>query len=1265
KAGRVDNMQAIFDEGHADVNAEEKIMNDNGGEDSRTALAYACELGRNDAVTFLLSRDNIQVDFKCGKDGESALMYAIENGHVEVVRMLLDHGGVDINLVDKIGVSALMYASEKGLAEVVRMLLDHGGVDINLVDKRSGISALMYASEKGHAEVVRMLLDHGGVDINLVDKRSGVSALMYASVYGHAEVVRMLLDHGGVDINTGSSERSVCVNFDGTVGECVDQYFSGLSALMYASNYGHAGVVRMLLDHGGVDINVVDKSDKKSALMYASNYGRAEVVRMLLDHGGVDINVVDKSGLSALMYASNYGRAGVVRMLLDHGGVDINVVDKKGMTALSYSIKEDHLETVRLLSERNDIIIDKDVEYSIHQKNFAALATILESKVTYRSTNDDGKPLVECCAEYLKHESAMNMLGVDFPVEVQDGNLVQRQDYLYSWASFMDVTIPVDVNVRLGCLESILKDNKFASCSQELLRELAFGKDKHGREVIQITDASSRKYLNDQLFYCGRYEIFDGPPVHVSNTAVVVMAYDHGICTQLFQQNQSGHGSLDVNGFINCNKVLGRVVMKSGTKKDKKLESDMWQSEFHLWDKDLDGSLSEDEFLRYCAQYCGKKLKVAMKFMKNGDEYQREIYNREGLDDSFVLSLLPSVDLPAFQANLKTLKIHGGYPMTEYPHVMVMPAADRSFEDIYLKERPGENERRILLQHVAEGLQHLHKNKLVHGDVKKLNVIRVENRLKLIDLDAATAFGDCVGAKFSSGSLPPELFYKLASAEEIDLHYKHWANIESTNQELWQKVKPKGNFVVKSFQHEKDELPYALVKAHPSMDVWAFGALMYQIYSGEELVSTDINQDVLEKEIEEAATWTQENVVKRIRSKIISNAQVCDLLEKLLVVNPKNRPSMAAVLDHAYFKVNASRITEKVQEAIDKVVEVNTNVQQVSEKVARVDRKLDNLSKEHLKQLAIAKQDIMRGVFEATEVVIPTSFVILSLDFTKSLPENVQEKFDCLFKFMCTKTIDFGKSVAKAMKSDSAIISTGDPMFLYLVDEVEGTPVIPSTSDISVYPIRIDTQTPQFLAVAAPYLQAGLHLLKGIKTATTLAKRIGIPNPTKSVIDKAIKVLEATKAESSVVDFNIVHSAVQAGSESPRLVQRIRGAALRELERFFNDKDPNKTYAGLQRTYTVDGHALWTSRENAEKINKDKSHPETLMTHGQSNKIVLFYKKLLLVEQEKKCEGNAPNMMQKKEDIEEDHEERDSESRKVIILSPKKGTQKVCTCELM
>ncbi|KAF0715592.1 hypothetical protein As57867_003294, partial [Aphanomyces stellatus] len=110
-----------------------------------------------------------------------------------------------------------------------------------------------------------------------------------------------------------------------------------------------------------------------------------------------------------------------------------------------------------------------------------------------------------------------------------------------------------------------------------------------------------------------------------------------------------------------------------------------------------------------------------------------------------------------------------------------MPAADRSLEDVYLKERPGENERRILLQQVAEGLQHLHAKDLVHGDVKKLNVVRVGNRINLMDLDATTTMGDYVGAKFSSGSLPPGMFYKLVPDSEEAQYCNHWPNIKSTD----------------------------------------------------------------------------------------------------------------------------------------------------------------------------------------------------------------------------------------------------------------------------------------------------------------------------------------------------------------------------------------------------------------------------------------------------------------------------------------------------
>ncbi|KAF0719461.1 Aste57867_1023 [Aphanomyces stellatus] len=1122
-----------------------------------------------------------------------------------------------------------------------------------------------------------------------------VEDLLAAVEAGRLDHMQAILGAGRVDVNA--------------TGRIVDAFGDEetRTTLAYACERGRIDAVELLLSRDDIQVNSTCGENGWSALMFATDRDHMErtstflSVSLSLALGLVRTNWPnDLTGKrSALMIASERGHAEVVRLLMGHSGVDVNLADADGRTAIMFAIEFDHMEVVGLLSEHAGEKIKKYIDFAIRHDKYEALATILkyiENGNNMRYTNDDGKPLVECCAQYLGHKAAMKLLILDMPVEIQDGNFVQRKNHSYSWSSFMDATHPVKLNVRLSCLQSILNEQKYEPCTEQLLRELAFAKDKHDREVIQITDASTRKYFYDHLFYCGRYEIFDGPPVHVSNTAVVVMAYDHGICVQLYHKYKNG-STLDVNGFIECNKVLGREVSKFGTKKDKKREGEKWNAEFQLWDKDSNGSLSEDEFLRYCAQYCGKKLKVAMKFMKNSDEYQREIDNREGLDNSFVLSFLPSVDQSAFQANLNPLKIHGGYPMTEYPHVMVMPAADRSLEDIYLKERPGENEQRILLQQVAEGLQHLHKNELVHGDVKKLNVIRVGHRLKLIDLDAATDFRDPVGAKFSSGCLPPELFYKLESAEEIDLHSNHWANVESTNQELWQKVKPKGNFVVKSYRHKEDELPYTLVKAHPSLDVWAFGALMYKMCSGEELVATDKNQDVLDDKIEQAATWTQEHLKTRIHNKI-GNCHVRDLLEKLLVVNPDDRITMSGVLEHPYFKVDPSGITDKFQEVIDKVIETNANVLQVDQKVDRV----IDLSNEHLKQLSTTKQDIMRGVFQATEVIIPTSFVILPMDLTKESVGNGEEKLDSLFKFMCTKTIDFSLSVAKAMKSDSAIISTGDPMFLYLVDEVEGTPVIPSSSQTSVYPIRIDTQTPQFLAVAAPFLQAGLNLLHGIKTVTTLAKYIGISNPTNSVVDNAIKLLKATKMKSSVVNFNVVHLAVQAGSQSPKLVQRIRGAALRELELFFKEKDSKNTYAGLQRTYTADGHALWTSPENAEKINMGKPQPETLTAaQEQSNSIVKFYKELLQVHDDKKIEDNTPNkeLLQVHNDmkievntpneellrVHEDkkiedctpnltrkkEDEKEIEKRSCALMEldtnpSKEGRiEKVCTCELM
>ncbi|KAF0712818.1 Aste57867_4646 [Aphanomyces stellatus] len=779
-------------------------------------------------------------------------------------------------------------SAEEGDLATVKRLVKKFDTLVDFKDK-NGCTPLYCASKNGHLDVVQFLVAKWAYQPSRLCK-DGYTPLYCASQEGHLAVVEFLVARGA---NINQANRD------------------GETPLYCAFEKGHLAVIKHLVAKGAS----IDEANiyRDTPLHCASRKGRLTDVLFLVA-SGVSIDPADTHGETPLIVAAKNGYLDVVRVLVD-AGASLVLSNKAGKTPLD-TANEKHLEIALYFDETNsklralvvplltsnkiDVALStlnqyvpptgwrnavdlvwravaymcagdkesarKDARASIqlgYSKACSAVVDIVVHHGISRLPKYDGKLLVECYAQYLTREMALELLLVDLPVEVQGGQLVQRQHHSYSWTTFMDASYGVDVNIRLRCLESIMNDTKFTMYTQELLRELVFAKDLHGREVVQITDESTRNYSNDRLYYCGRYEIFDGPPVHVSRTAVVVEAYDHGFCAQL-QENEK------------------------------------FKAAFNLWDKNGDGLLSKDEFLRYCAQQYGK-VKVVLKFMKNADEYHREIENRKNLDAKFVVSFLPSADDATFKGDLKSLRNLGGYSMVNYPHVVAMPAADRSLDDIYRKERPSETERRNLLQQVAEALQYLHSNELVHGDVKKLNVVRVENRLKLIDLDATTTKGEYVGCKFSSGNLPPQLFYKLKSKDEPKLFCEYWKNTESSNPELWQKVRPRNDYVVKTFINPGDQLPYKLVEADPSLDVWAFGVLKYEMYSGEELVPTDNNQDVCDRNLEEAASWTQENLNKRIRSKI-SNALVCSLLENLLVVEPKNRMSMSSVLDHVYFK---------------------------------------------------------------------------------------------------------------------------------------------------------------------------------------------------------------------------------------------------------------------------------------------------------------------------------------------------------------------------
>jgi serine/threonine protein kinase len=111
--------------------------------------------------------------------------------------------------------------------------------------------------------------------------------------------------------------------------------------------------------------------------------------------------------------------------------------------------------------------------------------------------------------------------------------------------------------------------------------------------------------------------------------------------------------------------------------------------------------------------------------------------------------------------------------------------------------------------------------------------------------------------QYATGTLPPELFAKLSPAE-LDLYEKYWMTVET---QFGIKVDKKAiapsvdiatgqAYVVKCHflpishltgieRNSAPRLPYELVPISTSLDLWAFGLILFQLYAGRPLFPTD------------------------------------------------------------------------------------------------------------------------------------------------------------------------------------------------------------------------------------------------------------------------------------------------------------------------------------------------------------------------------------------------------------------------------------------
>ncbi|KAF0716138.1 hypothetical protein As57867_003000, partial [Aphanomyces stellatus] len=1051
-----------------------------------TPLMSASQKGWREVVQLLMWH-GASVD-AVNMEGETALWFASKHGHVGIVRDLLQEGAkVDVKSTRQVGASALWMAASCNHDDVVQALVGAGAaIDLPNAKLQSPLYAAAY---HGHETTARLLLDYGA-DVNIGNADMDSLLLHAAATHGHDELVRLLIDHGArfqskvlvaaaanghasvvdqllqlPDISAHIIDLALEVTPDDCVVVATLLVNCGTrlgtdwqAALWCVCAKGRPTLARLLLAQGANPNGVFHK---KRPLWVAALEGHDMVVRVLLDYDA-DVNlanVVDFFERTPLWAAACKGHVALVTLFLACGA-HVNPPSTSGNTPLWIAADKGHVDVIQTLVDAgadvtrlNQARGSTPYLASLNKQHYAAAAVLCEHVIP-APVRTQGVHVLRLVAPHLTPLSAVNLLLADLPfdVELADvtsggdkpcGYLVQRPAHMHSWTLFQDGSFALPPHVRVTATRLFLTHARFACVPKlELHREFAALRDPHGRDVLSITDEPTRRFFHEQLFFCGRYELLSEHPIHKSATAVVVLAYDHGLYDQLFAENCHDH-VIALEGFLAAMTVL--EVRHRGPHARLK-----YRELFGLWDKQRSGGLGREAFFRCCSDQFGK-YKVALKFMRHAREWERETQARHGLSPALVVQTLPGVAPSLVRANVGAWAVCDVVSLAAYPHLLVLPPADRSLEDIFTKERPDAHATRTLVAQVVAAVQHLHGAGLVHGDLKMLNVLRFkDSQLKLIDLDASAAIGEPLGAKVSSGVLPPEMFTSTTD----------------------------GSVNIKTWHGDDAPTSYALVCATPAMDLWALGCLVFRMCSSDAqpLLPTNRDDNLAPMHWRAAMTWTDAALDDQITTRV-HDTHAADLVRRLLRVAPDMRLPLDAVRRHPFF-VSLHQDGAVLHRLASLEQSVLTRLDSLDTAVSTVDHSVHK-----------AKETLLRATYDAADVDVPTSFVLLPIEFDQETQLTPTEREEIAVK-IATFVLDMDASLASSSSVGDSFWPgwTDRGLFLYLVDERTRRVLVPPKHDL--YPIHVSAWTTGGAATAAeayvPLLQTGLGLLQRLNDSVDL-----------------------------------------------------------------------------------------------------------------------------------------------------------------------------------
>ncbi|OQR90981.1 hypothetical protein ACHHYP_05097 [Achlya hypogyna] len=860
-------------------------------------------------------------------------------------------------------------------------------------------------------------------------------------------------------------------------------------------------------------------------------------------------------------------------------------------------------------------------EYALQRKALDAAVICFEVKPP-AELRFKKKHVLQYVAPGLTLAAAKNIVMADVPFTIKCTSMMsdagfenvhvleEAPHHEFTWTTLLDCSLQLPLSLRGAVVKAVLDETDFALVDRkERYSRFSLVKDAEGRQSLSITDKATRHAFYDELMLCGRYELDAGPPLHKSSSSVIILATDYQLYPQLFGMYATPQG-LDVDGFTKANDHLC-YLQPSDTASHATAMFELFQR----WDKDHSGELCESEWLRYCSHTFGEKFKVALKLLKRPADYVREMAaRRKELSVACVMPLLPTESVEETASALKA------YGLVEYSRMLVMPHAARSLYDIFLKERPSHAEIRHAMEQIVSALQNLHSSGIVHGDVKMRKVLRLGKRFRLTDLEAASATGDhALGAKFTTGTLPPECYVRLpttaldghATMEAAKAHKRYWCTVwksETNADEIrghLTKILPSADLVVvRAFCGDVDmtalpSLPYERVKATPALDLWALGCMLFKLCSTDQssLLDGNCDEDIATSQYKQALEWTDVDIARRIAAKVV-DANARDLIGHLLQVDPTKRLPLDQVLLHAYFKKDSNSAAGGVAESAptvtmeDLVAKIDMSFNNIMTRVDLVATTVtDEIQKSTaaiLAELHLSTTAIAQAVYDASEVKVPTSFILLPVK--RGVAHHAEGTTDTILKFI--KTISKISKADKPLSWSTAwdcvrgqvdafaglknLLCMQETLYLYLIDDVTGEIAM---GEGSIYPLEVTKKTTDYYTFVdkyMPLIQGSFALVDGVDKIARLLGLVGVPKVTGTVVREmksAIATMEAT-----------VTDVVEAATAN-KSVTGVRGASLRQLDDFFAQHDPQRNFAGLSRVH-INGVTQWT-------VFKDEAREET------------------------------------------------------------------------